>query len=101
MNSNKVADRAFLTGLILGGLATYIPKIHNILNYVTGLFYKGNISTWAFAGIWGAIFGGILVGSYTIYLNEGWWGLVRTALILALFVVAFWFAISYGYISSF
>lgn len=99
MNSNKIADRAFLTGLILGGVASYIPKIHNALNFVTRIFYKGSISSWAFAGIWGAIFGGILVGSYTIYLNEGWWGLVRTALILTFFVIAFWIAISSGYIS--
>ena len=51
MNSSKVSNKAFLTGLILGGLATYIPRIHNILDFVTGLFYKDYITRWQLCNI--------------------------------------------------
>lgn len=99
MSSSKIIDKAFLIGLILGGIAAYIPKVQNILRLITNIFYDGTISSWVFAGIWGAIFGGILAASYTIYLNGGWWRLIRVALILALFVIVFWIAISFGHIS--
>jgi hypothetical protein len=88
---HQITKYVFLLGGLVGFVSTLIKESRYILELVTYSLYSGNLSYWVFAGIWALIFGGIMVGSYAIYLSEGKWGLIRLVLLLGVFIGVFFF----------